>query len=171
MSSNNAKRKLSDEDNDIDINEFINDNDNPNVMQLTEFHCQGGSASMTECDQLVLLKKMLKRYDSSQCNMHEEVVSILNGFHHLIHKHSSNEEFEEIYKCLGECNINECHQIRRHCRDRTKPKEWQKVTYIDDIIDKIHCHFFHSYDIGYRLNKYQRNKIEQKTADHDIDQK
>ena len=33
------------------------------------------------------------------------------------------------------------------------------------ILDKIHCHYSHCFDIGYKLNKKERQEIESKIVD------
>eukprot|EP01084_Bolivina_argentea_P255424 429596_1 len=103
-------------------------------------------------------------------------INLLNDFNHLIHEHSSN--FEDIYNILSEkvyqnrsCDLSTCLLIQRNQRDRTEVDEnanilnslyftydnKQRIT--QQFIDRIHCHFFHSFDIGYRISKTEREQI------------
>eukprot|EP01084_Bolivina_argentea_P262000 442957_1 len=66
---------------------------------------------------------------------------LLNCFHHLITQHAKDQEFERMFD--GYCNIESC--IHMHN---------------SQISDIIHCYFRHAYDIGYRLNQTQRDRLE-----------
>eukprot|EP01084_Bolivina_argentea_P287005 492432_1 len=108
---------------------------------------------------------------------------ILNDFHHLLHIH--NDQFENIHttfkqKCNSgnPCTIN-CLSLRRNYRDRSFFKTHNadlKQLYFNcqesndisnqQILDKIHCYYLHSFDIAYKLSTTDkmeiRNTIDQK---------
>eukprot|EP01084_Bolivina_argentea_P279282 477446_1 len=48
-------------------------------------------------------------------------------------------------KLLGCCDISNCTIVRRMHRNRQKSKA---IKYCWQILDKIHCHYQHSYDIN-----------------------
>eukprot|EP01084_Bolivina_argentea_P265240 449506_1 len=112
-------------------------------------------------------------YSSTQC---------MTDFHHLLQRHSH--QFEEIYNILKNdcndqqlCSLSYCLIMKRNYRDRSMLRENDdalKNVYlncnIDDILkqqilDKIHCHYFHSVDLGYRLSDKERLQIQDKIED------
>eukprot|EP01084_Bolivina_argentea_P304993 526824_1 len=116
------------------------------------------------CCHLILVKKMFIKYNAYQHTCHDslDIESILNSFHHLLCVHDSEKDFEEIYNILGKCDILKCNIFKRNRRKRNKKEN--NSSYIDDIMDKIHCYFQHSYDIGFRLYPNERKQIE--VVDH-----
>eukprot|EP01083_Nonionella_stella_P032365 88576_1 len=131
----------------------------------SEGDCDGGSGSMNKCQYLTFLKGELEKYYLNSIQHGSEssdfVAKVLNCFHHLIQTHDSHNEFEDIYTALGgRCDISHCDKMQRNRRDRTK-SVIGGVSFVRDIMDKIHCRFRHSYDMGYRLTKAERKQIEQ----------
>eukprot|EP01084_Bolivina_argentea_P259900 438743_1 len=97
-------------------------------------------ANTKDCDHLLLIKLTLKTYHSlKNILIKSHILALLNSFHHLLNEHDSNAQFEEIYRILGECNISKCNRFRRNRRDRSI--EQHRVLLLDEILDKIHCHF------------------------------
>eukprot|EP01084_Bolivina_argentea_P248624 415920_1 len=112
-----------------------------------------------------------------------DIASILNDFHHLIQVHAH--QFEDIYNILVKpcnfgdiCALEDCFMMRRNHRDRfklcEKDQELKRLYFncndTNDIIqqqilDKIHCHFFHSFDIGYKLTDAHKQKLLQQFQD------
>eukprot|EP01084_Bolivina_argentea_P052282 96033_1 len=80
------------------------------------------------------------------------ILSALNNYVHLLDQHATDEEFEYISNALGVCDIKTCNAFRRNYRDRNqKEKIDPNITYLQ-ILDKMHCFFVHSLDIGHRLS-------------------
>eukprot|EP01084_Bolivina_argentea_P085803 155086_1 len=111
------------------------------------------------------------------------VTDALDDFNHLVHSHVH--EFEEIYNILNDaiynnngCELCNCLLMRRHHRNRSVVT---KNEYILDelfcssngivelqILDRVHCHYFHSFDIGFKLTQTEKRDImnqEKKTSD------
>eukprot|EP01084_Bolivina_argentea_P239302 402248_1 len=103
---------------------------------------------------------------------------VLNDFHHLLQEHSH--EFEDIYEnIINNCNnrdpciFSKCILRRRNTRNRsqTKYQDFKKM-YCDyfekqdiatqQILDTIHCHYLHSFDIGYKICAADFNIIQSK---------
>eukprot|EP01084_Bolivina_argentea_P119069 211169_1 len=97
-------------------------------------------------------------------------VNLLNDFNHLLLYHSI--EFEEIYnivikKCTNNniCNMLNCIMIARNNRNRLNydPKNLygddDKDIIIQQLIDRIHSYYIHSFDTGYKLQKVEQQKI------------
>eukprot|EP01084_Bolivina_argentea_P005725 10807_1 len=107
----------------------------------------------------------LTRLQKSMLESEYRMSDITNDFTHLLQSHDNDEstDFEYIYTALGGiCDINNCRMFQRNYLERnrnTKPStstpndltEWQQ-----QIIDKIHCFFCHSYDIGHRLTSREK---------------
>eukprot|EP01083_Nonionella_stella_P263295 894547_1 len=107
-----------------------------------------------------------------QIGNHYTAVDVLNDFNHLLSKHS--DQFEYIYNALIKrvynnkpCMLEQCQFMQRNQRDR-KFVQCSSALYLNDngfdivsqqILDRIHCFYFHSFDVGYKLTKCQINEI------------
>eukprot|EP01084_Bolivina_argentea_P109748 196120_1 len=91
-----------------------------------------------------------------------KISNALRCYIHLIHEHDKDDEFEYIVQCLNPCDLNKCQKFRRNYRNRNASKYdgnnklqiRDKVYY--ETMDKIHCYFYHSFDIGHRLSNKDR---------------
>eukprot|EP01084_Bolivina_argentea_P229073 386710_1 len=109
---------------------------------------------------------------------------LLNDFDHLLLQHSN--EFEEIYNlftgiCYEEkiCDLSQCLMLRRNQRNRfaiTKNENaLQKLYFNNDLcvtqqlIDRIHCYYFHTFDIGFKLPMNEVNEINEEIKQNDCD--
>eukprot|EP01083_Nonionella_stella_P022202 61421_1 len=115
--------------------------------------------------------------DEKACSEH---VQLMNDFHHLMKKHRT--DFEQTYHTLitacnngKECDLKLCVPLRRNHRNRHRLRpariEKNKLYFNHDhpqdislqqILDKIHCYYFHTFDIGYRHTVKDRNEILQR---------
>eukprot|EP01084_Bolivina_argentea_P076713 139064_1 len=103
-------------------------------------------------------------------------IELMNDFNHLLSHHSNELEMEEIYNKLVKqiynnksCGLAKCSFMRRNHRNRTlitKNEQILNELYhsCEDIVsqqllDRIHCYFLHSYDIGYKLTNQQKIDI------------
>eukprot|EP01083_Nonionella_stella_P088745 247541_1 len=96
-------------------------------------------------------------------------VHLLNDFNHLLYAHAT--EFEAIYNILSphnkSCELSQCLLMRRNQRDRENKQLLRQLYFASDatevmcqqLMDRIHCHYFHSFDIGYRLSNNERQRI------------
>eukprot|EP01084_Bolivina_argentea_P142285 249978_1 len=108
------------------------------------------------------------------CNINQDYnsVALLNDFHHLLFYHSH--QFESIHNILSkrvyknvQCRLSNCLVMKRNYRNRkaiTKKKLNELYFDYDDIvpqqlIDCIHCFYFHSFDTGMKLTNEDRNNI------------
>eukprot|EP01084_Bolivina_argentea_P112255 200223_1 len=107
-------------------------------------------------------------------------VQFLNDFNHLLFNHVN--QFEDIYNNLietinnnKECEMSKCLILRRNHRNRKKfdrKMYFQNENNIDRIhvvqqqmIDRVHSYFFHSFDIGYKLQVNELPIIETNNVD------
>eukprot|EP01083_Nonionella_stella_P020560 57005_1 len=124
-----------------------------------------------------------KIYPSNYTN-----TDLLNDEHHLLLFHAN--EFEHIYDLLLErsndkatCQLSLCAVMKRNQRDRSlyanNPNMLHKLYCTDtqhhivqqQFIDRIHCHYFHTFDIGYRMTQQEKQNImddDAKTEEDDV---
>eukprot|EP01084_Bolivina_argentea_P074585 135290_1 len=101
-------------------------------------------------------------------------IDLLNNFNHLLHVHSN--DFEYIYNHLNQmlydnkgCKLRDCLLMKRHQRDRTTITKNETILHNmyynnDDrtdqqLLDRVHCHFLHSFDIGCKLTQQEKQDI------------
>eukprot|EP01084_Bolivina_argentea_P113517 202281_1 len=103
--------------------------------------------------------------------------NLLNDYNHLLFRHSSDDEFECIYNILIStindeiCPISSCLLMRRNYRNRsTLNNQHMKLQQLycenDDkdivkqqLLDRIHSYYFHTFDIGFKLKKIDKINI------------
>eukprot|EP01084_Bolivina_argentea_P193679 332264_1 len=101
-------------------------------------------------------------------------IDLLNDFNHLLEFHAH--DFEDIFVMMNSvlyennnCILSKCALMRRHHRDRTEITHNDKILnelYFDNddivsqqLLDRIHNHFLHSFDIGYQLSSEDKQYI------------
>eukprot|EP01083_Nonionella_stella_P190345 704952_1 len=90
----------------------------------------------------------LLRYNENTLDLNMlDMRTTLNDYLHVTHHH----DFQMIYNALGVCDIDECKSFSRISLD-PHSADGDRAIY-EQILDKIHCHFQHSFDMGYRLQK------------------
>eukprot|EP01084_Bolivina_argentea_P178801 309050_1 len=105
-----------------------------------------------------------------------ELREITDDFLHILSMHNGDEQYGTIYskimKNIGECDIKQCNIFSRNYRERNvsqdgyhKIKELYNSDETKDIVyqqilDKIHCHYLHSYDTGHRISPTEKISIE-----------
>eukprot|EP01083_Nonionella_stella_P200038 732998_1 len=112
-----------------------------------------------------------------------KVKEAMDHYHHLIYQHNSDGEYEFMHRYISDhcerCqSVRECDKIRRTYRDRSVflndnessdaiDEQDEKRCLTDavylEIMDTMHCHFYHCFDLGYRM--HSKNRItEHKSA-------
>eukprot|EP01084_Bolivina_argentea_P008582 16050_1 len=98
----------------------------------------------------------------------ETYTQFLNDYIHIMDKH--NNDIEEIsesmvrdFSLMNTCDIKNCSLLRNHFRDRNYAKNELKaddinMTFYIDIMNCMHCHLYHLYDIGMRVKMDEKNK-------------
>eukprot|EP01084_Bolivina_argentea_P185445 319784_1 len=124
--------------------------------------CRG---NISKCYPLKQLANVMIAYRCSKLNIEEININIiLNHFLHLIDAYK-NDEFELIYDTLGGfCDIEQCNIFKRNHRDRcqynnVERKVNDKIALHVAILDKIHCFYSHSFDIGHRVTVNEKNSL------------
>eukprot|EP01084_Bolivina_argentea_P227983 385131_1 len=101
-----------------------------------------------------------------------DAVDILNDFNHLLMYHSN--QFEDIYNIQIntayngiDCDLSKCVCMTRNYRNRsTITESVERSLYLDSddmveqqLLDRIHCYYFHSFHIAYKLTNKEKNNI------------
>eukprot|EP01084_Bolivina_argentea_P006914 13064_1 len=111
----------------------------------------------------------MNSYNQSEGVNDLNIAELLNYYIHIMIKHDTDKDFNDIVEKLSNCNLRKCDKFKRNYRDRLNSNECiyphsLPMEYYQ-ILDKIHCHYQHCYDIGNRL------RMCQKQIDNDIDGK
>eukprot|EP01084_Bolivina_argentea_P249356 417392_1 len=140
----------------------------------TNFRCEFSSQNISKC---LSLNRIMKIDRTEYRN-----AELLEDFHHLLIGHMN--EFESIYHILIEstndgkqCELSQCDFAKRNYRDRQNDLLYKQLydRWKDDkdiihqqLIDKIHCYFYHTFDIGHRLrHKDKQGLLKRVECKHD----
>eukprot|EP01083_Nonionella_stella_P295912 1005487_1 len=153
---------------------------------LQEYHRQIKASSKSQ--RKIEIGEVLRRVYGDK----DTEIKLFNDYDHLLANHNHIDEFEAIYNNFKLrtnnntcCNLSNCPIFSRNRRDRSDEKMSNHVYDVDinnddeygenvhqQILDPIHCYYFHSFDIGYKITGSERDNIrnyEQKSNDHTID--
>eukprot|EP01084_Bolivina_argentea_P048163 88750_1 len=127
--------------------------------QLTE-------CKLMECTHLQRLKNTLDK-------MNEKCIAVselLDDYNHLLFNHNDDEQFEIILNMFGYCNIITCNTFIRHHQYRNRKYEQLEPNEVatQQIIDKIHCFYYHSFDLGNRLTIKEQIDLKDNTLDDSL---
>eukprot|EP01084_Bolivina_argentea_P079284 143830_1 len=107
------------------------------------------------------IKLALKQYRRNILPVSKEFINVINDFIYLLGFEDDKDNFEYMcnFVCTENCAINQCDIFKRHYRQRTdeirniyKTNHDSHKIYMLQMMDKIHCYFYHTFDIGYRLH-------------------
>eukprot|EP01083_Nonionella_stella_P303163 1048355_1 len=144
-----------DQDKTVCALEFCEGNVNMAIEAIVQGECYG---SIQQCKHLVRLATIMRKYNSNIIINDDQyrlyIVNLLDDFNHLLGKHSSDDDFEYIHQQIDRlCDIRTCKPMKRHHRDRRSRSDELQIkqrSFCTEVMDKIHCHFMHCYDIGLR---------------------
>eukprot|EP01084_Bolivina_argentea_P276858 472503_1 len=115
------------------------------------------NSNVSNCEYTKVISITMKHYDFN--NSHDEyhdtlyydkIIEILNAFDHVLFCHNTTADFISIYTLLGgECKLSKCIVVESHYNVDTQSS---KTSFLKKILNKLHCYFRHSYDMGFRLN-------------------
>eukprot|EP01084_Bolivina_argentea_P225874 381621_1 len=92
------------------------------------------------------------------------IISLLDNFLYLLTNYQNDEQFAKIYQELGgACHLQQCELFCRNVNHRNQipnRNDSNEYNHIQNIIDKIHCFYRHSYDIGNRLTMNEKLTIQ-----------
>eukprot|EP01084_Bolivina_argentea_P260171 439261_1 len=138
----------------------------PNKLEEIESDYLCPEKDIFNCRYLTRLQTNIQQYNESnddELNKIDTLV-LLNDFLHLMNIHDNDEQFGYIHDQMMRCDIKTCNKLKRNYRDRMKYHETtHQLRDLNnkmkmEIIDRIHCYYHHSYDLGNRLRKHDPNK-------------
>eukprot|EP01084_Bolivina_argentea_P196563 336929_1 len=145
-------------------------------LQFSNFFCEQ-TVTNTGSHYNDILKRlkmiMMDQNDKTHVNIdYNQCQIILNDFIYLLTNH--DDAFHDIYHELGgECDFKRCERLWRNQRNRTNEKEKERkencIDYneiMEQLIDRIHSHYTHSYDRGLRLNRQEADTINNAIYNH-----
>eukprot|EP01084_Bolivina_argentea_P174214 301764_1 len=139
----------------IRINDDVKEDVHINIMR--DIVCNGKSLDHCLCfDRIIPIMKKFNELGSENATQDEFInnvntVELLDDYLHLMYQHDS--DFDIISNKLPNCGA-----FQRIYRDRTKQET--QLFKNQEMLDKIHCYFTHSQDIGHRLSKTDKSVIE-----------
>eukprot|EP01084_Bolivina_argentea_P121413 215143_1 len=168
---------------------ITNENASSNSCDLKQCCCLKQLATTLKKYHSILANHEKQTHDTSVSidTMYDDnysAICVLNDFHHLLSHHKN--QFEEIYHQLmvksnncNPCKLSTCCMLTRSMQDpsslRSKDMISKQIYYntkqVNEIImhhllDKVHCYYFHTLDIGYKLSKDDKMQI-QRNIDND----
>eukprot|EP01084_Bolivina_argentea_P004330 8237_1 len=125
---------------------------------------------LKNCEFLQRIKRSVNSFKSKKNIDNIHIATLNSDFLHLLQHHNHHDdEYEYIHKFVGgDCDANNCDLFNRNYRDKVDMKyiynqklyetyRYNKIRC--QIIDKIHCFYRHSFDMGYRLNSTERASL------------
>eukprot|EP01084_Bolivina_argentea_P219264 371932_1 len=170
-----------------DVNISNNHENNSHLLRSTKiaFNNYGYHCDLSECLSLTIVCDVLLFYNEKINNSDEKVsdnqlnfndifsqignkyktFNFLNDFIHLLSHHSN--QFDDIYDILQDrvyantnsCNLLRCLFMTRNQRDRHQSEKNTKYHPGQQLLDRIHCYYFHSYDTGFKLSKQEKISV------------
>eukprot|EP01084_Bolivina_argentea_P308452 533388_1 len=135
------------------------------IKSLETHECYKNSSEQTcELQELTELNQLMHH---PQFN-----IQLLNDYNHLLSVHSH--EFEDIHNILItksnsrlECDLSNCCFLKRNYRNRNKTHFDRKMYFDQDekniiqqqLFDRIHSYYFHSFDIGHKMTRNELRNI------------
>eukprot|EP01084_Bolivina_argentea_P186222 321031_1 len=119
------------------------------------------------CPYLAILKETIREhqyfsYSENNKLDRERMVLIIDCANHAMDYH--DKDFENIYNDLPSCSLKDCEIFKNNYRDRNSDTESElyktdeKVSY-QQLLDKLHCYYLHTFDIGRRLTTQDREQF------------
>eukprot|EP01084_Bolivina_argentea_P090502 163069_1 len=128
---------------------------------IQTFHNQIDTACKgTNCGKL---NRLINTYKNKYGNdtYTSKFTFIINDYIHVLLEHNNDDDFEYICSQFGYCDISKCAAAHRiYCKKTKNPSMATNINIaMQQIMDKIHCYYSHTFDIGYRLNASERQSI------------
>eukprot|EP01084_Bolivina_argentea_P237981 399844_1 len=91
------------------------------------------------------------------------ILGALNDYLHLINFHDN--DFEQIFNSFKQtCSVTTCIIFRRN--NQSKEHKKNNLNFNEQILDKMHCYFKHSYDIGHRITHQELELLNSSNFKH-----
>eukprot|EP01084_Bolivina_argentea_P290116 498286_1 len=126
--------------------------------------------SITRCYHLKDFAKIIQNHNQSSGISNKQIVNyninlehLLNSHLNLLQEHQTDHDFESVSAILGDCDISKCNIFHTILNNRTTMQSDGKLDKLEmvlcEIMNSIHCYYYHSFDMGHRPSNQQ-------TSDH-----
>eukprot|EP01084_Bolivina_argentea_P297395 512334_1 len=117
---------------------------------------------LSKCKSMQRMKQILNIYEQ-QSDMNDlDINIILNDFLHLLQAHNDDIQFQHIFDVFNiNCNASKCDKIQRNYMNKSTDYKHKHMVqcFQREILDRIHCFYCHSFDIGNRINRKEFEMI------------
>eukprot|EP01083_Nonionella_stella_P179077 634613_1 len=129
----------------------------------TSLHTCDSGTHISQCKAVQRVVSITNNHSLDKEHVIREIRSILDDFLHLLHHHDTPMDFEYIHSLLTNhrCSITTCSIFRRHYRRRSSNVSHEHDITVMRILDRIHCFYQHTYDIGFR---YRCSQVQSHTG-------
>eukprot|EP01084_Bolivina_argentea_P000687 1269_1 len=127
--------------------------------------CHKKVAQCQDVANLIDAMKCYNNFDDKEHNLFEkcDIKEIYTNFAHSVRYHDTDAELDWIYRNLSSCNIKHCVIYSRNYRDRSsvaiKHNDISNKGVSYQTLDKIHCYYYHCYDLKYRLTENEKTYV------------
>eukprot|EP01084_Bolivina_argentea_P293720 505228_1 len=136
------------------------------ASQLQDTSQNGFDITTQHCQELLRLSYVLNNYnqqinDDKQYDFDnfdtEKTMQILNDYLHLLEYHDSDQYFDLIYQLLQPCHMIQCRILKHFYGKRNNVNRGND--HCLQIVNKIHCYYHHTIDVGLRFSSKDRKLI------------
>eukprot|EP01084_Bolivina_argentea_P090500 163063_1 len=134
-----------------------------------EMHQNHPNVDLTNYPQLSRMKNAMQEYTESPDATNIDISVVVNDFLDLFSIIEDGSMFESMfnYLCVQDCSVNECAVFRRNYVEK-QITSTRNNSAILDIMDKIHCFWHHSFDIGHFLMSDEIAAISEMKGDEEV---
>eukprot|EP01084_Bolivina_argentea_P283858 486279_1 len=160
--NNNEAAQLNNEISDLYSNPTSVINYQKRCIRRQVQTCHSDIKNCIQMNSIFRLNKIQSPYNTTMAKL------LLDNFLHFLDKHNNQTDFDFVLQSLGMCDITKCSIFRQHYRNRNLSQSKTKnanISTIQALINKIHCFFCHSYDIGHRILLKELIEDEKKNVD------
>eukprot|EP01084_Bolivina_argentea_P110286 196967_1 len=149
--------------------------DHLKLTQMDEKECK----RVIICDRILRVIEALEYYQLLNVNNEmqnknnlivyctETCPTLLNDWIHVLMRHNTHGDLDAIFKTLTqqyhvECKMGGCIACLRHYRNRRQIQVTETdelLIFYRNLLDQIHCHLLHLYDVGLRVKKKHIDEV------------
>eukprot|EP01084_Bolivina_argentea_P020807 38652_1 len=143
------------------------------LRDVQKYHTLDCNKNVLHCHNVNRTIKLLKSINQNNYPSTDNInmALILDDYIHALQLHHSRDEFKTIFNNISKCDIKNCKAMIRNYRDRSKPsnifyshenvQSTAKQMLSQQILDRIHCHHHHSFDMAMRILSDEKLQINQ----------
>eukprot|EP01084_Bolivina_argentea_P201281 344073_1 len=159
---------------------LISKREHSNTIDYDKLSINQCECDIDSCEAIHGIIKTLESYQSTLMQHSSIQISpialydgqqLLDKYIHIIEQHNNDNDLDAIFNLLIkgndqhfniQCDVDKCLFLTRHYRDRKNDfvnvdknqERDDKTIFYTNLLDSIHCHLYHLYDTGFRINKH-----------------